>query len=66
VKFVERQLFADPNAAEQDRRDRRRSGAGFIERVNEPFLAAVASSSAPVSSATSLSAGCGGTGAARI
>jgi hypothetical protein len=22
VKFVERQLFADPNAAEQDRRDR--------------------------------------------
>ena len=68
VKFVERQLFADPNAAAQDRRDRerRRSRAGFIERVNEPFLAVVASSSAPVSSAPSLSAGCGGTRAARI
>jgi len=66
VKFVERQLFADPNAAAQDRRDRerRRSGAGFIERVNELFLAPVASSSAPVSSAPSRSAGCGGTGAA--
>ncbi len=37
------------------------SGRIYIEHVNEPFLAAAASNSAPGSSAQLRSAGCGGT-----
>jgi hypothetical protein len=72
MKFVERQPFADPDAAARkivetaNGLEAVQDGRIFIERVNEPFLAAAGSGEQfrAVSSAPSLSAGCGGTRAA--